>query len=87
MTDSKTERPVVDYSSAQPTPNNQTKTQRNSMPQKKKTTRTTEKKAGVKVQDLAPKKDAKGGGRVFTSASGKKESNNAPRPEGFSARG
>ncbi len=31
------------------------------MPQKKKTTRTTEKKTGVKVQDLAPKKDAKGG--------------------------
>ena len=32
------------------------------MPQKKATTRTTEKKPGVKVQDLAAKKDAKGGG-------------------------
>jgi hypothetical protein len=32
------------------------------MPQKKETTRTTEKKTGVKVQDIAPKKDAKGGG-------------------------
>ncbi len=42
------------------------------MPQKKETTRRTEKKAGVKVQDLAPKKDAKGGSRVFTSSSGKK---------------
>jgi len=65
---------VIDYSSAEPAPNNQTKTQRNSMPQKKKTTRTTEKKAGVKVQDLAPKKDAKGG-------VGKKDSANAPSPE------
>ncbi len=44
------------------------------MPQKKETTRTTEKKTGVKVQDLAPKKDAKGG-------VGKKDSANAPRPE------
>ena len=32
------------------------------MPQKKETTRTTKKKTDVKVQDLAPKKDAKGGG-------------------------
>ena len=44
------------------------------MPQKKKTTRTTEKKTGVKVQDLGPKKDAKGG-------VGKKDSANAPSPE------
>ncbi len=43
------------------------------MPQKKKTTRTTEKKTDVKVQDLAPKKDAKGG-------VGKKDSANAPSP-------
>jgi len=33
------------------------------MPQKKETARTTKKKTGAKVQDLAPKKDAKGGGR------------------------
>ncbi len=31
------------------------------MAQKKETSRTTQKKPGVKVQDLAPKKDAKGG--------------------------
>jgi hypothetical protein len=43
-------------------PQQPTQTQRNSMPQKKETTRTTEKKSGVKVQDLAAKKDAKGGG-------------------------
>ncbi len=43
------------------------------MPQKKQTTRTTEKKAGVKLKDLAPKKDAKGG-------VGKKDSANALRP-------
>ncbi len=50
------------------------------MPQKKKTTRTTEKKAGVKVQDLAPKKDAKGGvGKLSANTSGK-YSANAPRP-------
>ncbi|MBA3385917.1 MAG: hypothetical protein H0T95_04735 [Chthoniobacterales bacterium] len=38
------------------------------MPQKKQTTRTTEKKTGVKVQDLAPKKDAKGGATLSTKA-------------------
>jgi hypothetical protein len=32
------------------------------MPQKKETNRTTKNKTGTKVQDLAPKKDAKGGG-------------------------
>jgi hypothetical protein len=45
------------------------------MPQKKETTRTTEKKTGGKVQDLAPKKDAKGGGRN----GGRPE----PSPRGF----
>ncbi len=43
------------------------------MPQKKETTRTTEKKPGVKVQDLAPKKDAKGG--VGLSANRKPSAN------------
>ncbi len=41
------------------------------MPQKKETTRTTEKKTGVKVQDLAPKKDAKGGATLSANTSGK----------------
>ena len=35
------------------------------MLQKKETTRTTEKKPSVEVQDLAAKKDAKGGGFKF----------------------
>ncbi len=35
------------------------------MPKKKETTRTTEKKTGVKVQDLATKKDPKGGPRLW----------------------
>ena len=48
------------------------------MPQKKETTRTTKKKTGVKVQDLAPKKDAKGGG--FSSG-------RAPRPRIEAIRG
>ncbi len=39
------------------------------MPQKKETSRTTQKKPGVKVQDLAPKKDAKGGGGKGTQGS------------------
>jgi len=44
------------------------------MPQKKETTRTTKKKTGAKVHDLAPKKDAKAGvGKSFSSA---------PRPDG-----
>jgi hypothetical protein len=62
-------------------PNNQPKIQRNSMPEKKETTRTTKKKTGAKVQDLAPKKDAKGGGIS--------SNHRAPqvRPDGFSARG
>ncbi len=37
------------------------------MPQKKETTRTKEKKTGVKVKDLATKKDPKGGSRVWPS--------------------
>ena len=59
-------------------PNNQPKTRRNSMPQKKETTRTTKKKTGVKPQDLEPKKDAKGGGI---------SSNHAPQPSPKAARG
>ncbi len=50
------------------------------MPEKKETTPTTEKKPDVKVQDLAPKKDAKGGvGKLSANASGK-YSANAPTP-------
>ncbi len=41
------------------------------MPQKKETTRTTEKKPGVKVQDLAPKKDAKGGATLSANTRSK----------------
>ncbi len=37
------------------------------MLQKKETTRTTKKKSGVKVQDLATKKDVKGGGWTRSS--------------------
>jgi hypothetical protein len=48
------------------------------MPQKKETTRTTKKKTGVKVQDLAPKKNAKGGGI---------SSNRAPQPGPKAMRG
>jgi hypothetical protein len=50
------------------------------MTQKKETTRVTKKKTGAKVQDLAPKKDAKGGG----ISSGRAPQ---PSPKGFSARG
>ena len=40
------------------------------MPQKKETTPTTKKKTAAKVQDLAPKKDAKGGGTSSNKALG-----------------
>ena len=55
------------------------------MPQKKETTRTTEKKSGGKVQDLAPKKDAKGGFTPLLSQENSKPasspSSRAPSPE------
>ncbi len=39
------------------------------------------------MQDLAPKKDAKGGGRIITSQTGKKDNANALRPEPTAMRG
>jgi hypothetical protein len=48
------------------------------MPQKKETTRTTKKKTDAKVQDLAPKKDAKGGGISSNHKAAQ------VRPDGFS---
>ncbi len=50
------------------------------MAQKKETNETTTKKTDVKVQDLAPKKDAKGGMYVPKSTNtGGKLGTNAPR--------